>query len=165
MKEMKGTLIQATNERKEGLHMVREHHALHEPIHRHPIPPHERRNMIYVEFDEHIEVRMKEIFGDADTAEAAISFIHNAPPELQVLIIQGLKMMDVELKARFPKIYPKTVNVRWDSPVLGPDVSEEYSDIYGADGKHYVDILESAPYEVAVVSRLLAFLQHNKRGE
>lgn len=165
MNERKVTLTQTASDRKEGIHMVREHYELCEPMHRHHTPPHERRNMIYVEFDEHNEEIMKEIFKDDDTAEAAISFIHNAPPELQVLILQGFKMMGVELKARFPKICNKTVNVRWDSPVLGQEVSEEYSELYGVDGERYVDILESAPYEMAVVSRLFAFLQQNKRGE
>lgn len=88
--------INLVEQREESLHM-REYVLPHASVrhgHRHPIPPHERRNMIYVEFDERDRIVFKEMFGDDDTAEAAISIIHNAPPEIQILAIQVLKMIE-----------------------------------------------------------------------
>lgn len=131
---------------------------------RQPVPPHERRNMICVEFNERNEEVMKEMFGDADTADAAISIIHNAPPEIQILALQVLKVMNVDLKTRFQGTYIKDMNVRWGAPILGQEVNEVYSNAYGRDGEHYVEVLESSPYEIAVISRMLAFMQENKKG-
>lgn len=54
---------------------------------------------------------------------------------------------------------------RWTNPILGQEVQKEYSDVYGQDGVEFLHILESSPYEIAVVSRLLAHLQKVKGGE
>lgn len=54
---------------------------------------------------------------------------------------------------------------RWTNPILGQEAQNEYSDVYGQDGVEFLHILESSPYEIAVVSRLLAHLQKVKGGE
>lgn len=166
MKETDMKTIQITEER-ERLHMFEEQFGPHGPGHRHPIPPHERRNMIYVEFNEKNEEIMREMFGAADAADAAISIIHNAPPEIQILALQVLRMRNVELKTRFSGIYGKEMNARWSSPILGQEVNEVYNKAYGLDGEHYVEVLETSPYEIAVISRMIACMQESKgeRGE
>lgn len=60
----------------------------------HPIPPHERRSMFYVEFEERDRELFNVVFGDEDTALAAMSIVHNAPPEMQVVVFQLLKMIE-----------------------------------------------------------------------
>ena len=54
---------------------------------------------------------------------------------------------------------------RWTNAILGQEAQNEYSDVYGQDGVEFLHILESSPYEIAVVSRLLAHLQKVKGGE
>lgn len=54
---------------------------------------------------------------------------------------------------------------RWTNPILGQEAQKEYLDVYGQDGVEFLHILESSPYEIAVVSRLLAHLQKVKGGE
>ena len=48
---------------------------------------------------------------------------------------------------------------RFSSPVLGQQANEVYRDAYGTDGDGYVDILETSPHEIVVISRLIAHLQ------
>lgn len=54
---------------------------------------------------------------------------------------------------------------RWTSPILGQEAEIVYSDAYGEDGKEFLHILESSPYEIAVVSRLIAYLQKVRGGK
>lgn len=61
---------------------------------RHHIAPHERKNLIQIDFDDRDWKIFKEIFGDEDTANAVVNIIHNAPPEIQILAIQILKMIE-----------------------------------------------------------------------
>jgi hypothetical protein len=129
---------------------------------RHLIPSHERKSMIYVEFDKDCEEELFKIFGSEEEAEIAINILHCAPPEQQVIALQILRMNGVNVKARFPVAHP--VSVRWASPILGENVCESYTDAYGEDGIHYVEVLESAPYEISVISRMIAYMQE-KRGE
>ena len=166
MNEMSKKLIQKET-REDNLHMMREPippHVLdpHGPGHRHPIPPHERRNMIYVEFDEDSVDAMREMFGSEEEAEIAISILHNAPPEQQVLALQHLRLNGVNVKASFQEIHH--FPIRFPSPILGEEIYEEYEKIYGEDGLHYLEILETAPYEISVISRMIAYKQE-KRGE
>ena len=60
--------------------------------HGRPIPPHERRAMMHVEFGEDDIALLDTIFGDPDTAMAAAYIIQDAPPEIQILAIQLMKM-------------------------------------------------------------------------
>lgn len=77
-------IIPKENKEKEGgFHMMHEHR---EPV-RH-IPPHERKAMVHVEYDEQDWSLLSEIFGDEDTAVAAAAIIREAPPEIQILAVQ-----------------------------------------------------------------------------
>lgn len=64
----------------EGPHMT--------PPHSGPIPPHVRKGLLQVEFDEKDMKTLHSVFGDEDTASAAMEIIKNAPPEIQILAIQ-----------------------------------------------------------------------------
>lgn len=75
-------------EQKGGLYMIHEHK---EPAHH--IPPHERKAMVRVEFDEQDWSLMKDIFGDEDTAAAAAAIIREAPPEIQILAVQLINII------------------------------------------------------------------------
>lgn len=59
-----------------------------------PIPPHERKNMMHIDFDESDYELFVEVFEDEDTAVAAMRIIHNAPPEVQILAVQLIKMIE-----------------------------------------------------------------------
>lgn len=162
-------IITDKSDREERLRMMRENIAECRPEphspgprHPHPIPPHERKDMVFVEFDEDCENLFKDITGSEEEAEVAMEILHCAPPELQVIAVQLLKMNGVNAKARFPKF--KGVFPGWRSPMIGREMYELYSNIYGENGENYVEVLETSPYEIAVISRMLAYMQE-KRGE
>jgi len=77
------------NELKGGVPM------LHEPklLFRHNIPPHERKSMLHIEFDDNDWALLKEVFGDEDTAVAAVEIIRDAPPEIQILAVQLINII------------------------------------------------------------------------
>ena len=77
------------NELKDEVHMPHEPRL---PL-RHVIPPHERKSMMNIEFDDNDGTLMKEVFGDEDTAAAAVEIIRNAPPEIQILAIQLINII------------------------------------------------------------------------
>lgn len=54
---------------------------------------------------------------------------------------------------------------RWTCPILGEDAKSVYSGSYGENGNSFVDILETSPYEIAVISRMIAYLQNRKSKE
>ena len=60
---------------------------------KHNIPPHERKAMLHVEFEENDWVLLKEVFGDEDTAAAAVDIIRDAPPEIQILAVQLINII------------------------------------------------------------------------
>ena len=53
---------------------------------------------------------------------------------------------------------------RWTSPILGQDAEAVYASIYGDEGKDFLHVLESSPYEIAVISRLIAYLENVRGG-
>ncbi len=53
-----------------------------------PLPPHDRRELVRIEYDEQDWGLMRDIFGDEDTAAAAAAVISGAPPEIQILAVQ-----------------------------------------------------------------------------
>ena len=71
-----------------GIHMIHEHRGPERPI-----PPHERKALMYIEFDETDWVLLKKIFRDEDTASAAAKTIMGAPPEIQVLAAQLMNII------------------------------------------------------------------------
>ena len=57
-----------------------------------PMPPHERRALISIDFDDEDWVLLKDAFGDEDTAAAAAEIIREAPPEiLKVMLKSGIR--------------------------------------------------------------------------
>lgn len=66
--------------------------------HHHPIPPHERRGLIQIQFDETDWEVFKDVFGGEDEAGAAIGIIQGAPPEIQILAAQLLIQIEKEVK-------------------------------------------------------------------
>ena len=51
---------------------------------------------------------------------------------------------------------------KFPAPVLGDDTQVLYSKLYGEAGGRFVDILNSSPDEIAVISRLIAYLAERK---
>lgn len=74
---------------KGGIHMMHEHRSPG----RH-IPPHERKALMHIDFDEADWTLLKEVFGDEDTAIAAAEIIREAPPEIQILAIQLMNIIE-----------------------------------------------------------------------
>ena len=55
---------------------------------------------------------------------------------------------------------------KFPAPVLGNATQELYTRLYGDSGERFVDILNASPNEIAVISRLIAYLEEKKkRGE
>ena len=51
---------------------------------------------------------------------------------------------------------------KFPAPVLGGDTQSLYDRLYGDAGEHFVDILNASPDEIAVISRLIAYLADKK---
>lgn len=66
-------------------------------IHKPPVPPHERRSILSIQFDEADWSVFKNAFGNEDEASAAIGIIHRAPPEIQILVAQLLTQIEKEM--------------------------------------------------------------------
>lgn len=47
--------------------------------------------------------------------------------------------------------------IRWS--IINENSQKAYAEIYGEDGQRFVDIMETAPYEIAVISQLITYLQ------
>ena len=54
---------------------------------------------------------------------------------------------------------------KFTAPVLGEDTQELYSELYGDAGNKFVDVLSSSPDEIAVVSKMIAFLNKQKEAK
>lgn len=148
------------------------------PHHLHPMPHHERRGMLRFTFDEKDREALLAVFGDPNSAAAAESIIYNAPPEVQILAIQALSMTahtiglpqsqpvgekeDDDQDITFGA--PAENRIRWSCPVLDEAASKQFRQIYGEAGYSFCTILCTAPYEIAVVARILAYV-NEKAGE
>ena len=88
---MKAITTAGTDKRMEGEGIMAHEHR--RPP-RHPIPPHERMAMMRIEFNENDWKRMNDIFGDEDTATAAAEIIRDAPPEIQILAVQLMNIIE-----------------------------------------------------------------------
>lgn len=71
------------------MHELRPHHI---PA----VPPHERKSLMRVEFDDNDWSILQEVFGDTDSAFAAASIILESPPEIQILAAQIIAMIQKE---------------------------------------------------------------------
>ena len=48
-------------------------------------------------------------------------------------------------------------------PVLGEDTQKLYSELYGDTGDKFVDVLNTSPDEIAVISKMIAYLNAKRR--
>lgn len=55
--------------------------------------------------------------------------------------------------------------VKFPAPVLGEDTQELYNRLYGDAGDRFVDVLQTSPDEITVVSRLIAYLKEKREEE
>lgn len=90
------TITNKNNYSKEEICM--NEHIMEPMVHKpkRPVPPHERKGFISIQFDDDDWSVFNEAFGDEDTAAAAVDIIHGAPSEIQVLVAQLLKMIEKE---------------------------------------------------------------------
>ena len=51
---------------------------------------------------------------------------------------------------------------KFTAPVLDKDTQGLYTELYGDAGDKFVDVLSSSPDEIAVVSKIIAFLNKQK---
>lgn len=52
----------------------------------------------------------------------------------------------------------------WTNPLLGNEAIEQLKNAYGKATEGIIDILESSPYEIVVLARLLAYLKNIMEG-
>ena len=58
-----------------------------------PIPPHERKPLMRLEYTEADWNLLLDVFEDEDTAMAALKIIRDAPPEIQILAVQLMNLI------------------------------------------------------------------------
>ena len=78
-------------------HDMERHHspgALWHPVP--PMPPHMRRQTLHIAFEDKDLAVFQDVFGDEDTAAAAMDILCGAPPEIQILATQILHMIEKE---------------------------------------------------------------------
>lgn len=51
--------------------------------------------------------------------------------------------------------------IRWS--IINRNGQEAYAELYGEDGQRFVDIMETAPHEIAVISQLITYLQKKRQ--
>ena len=51
---------------------------------------------------------------------------------------------------------------KFPTAVLDENARQLYTKVYGDDGERFVDILNTSPEEVAVISRLIIYLKEKK---
>lgn len=54
---------------------------------------------------------------------------------------------------------------KFSTPVLGEDTKELYIKLYGAAGERFFSILDTSPNEIAVVSKLIAYMKEKRGAE
>lgn len=52
---------------------------------------------------------------------------------------------------------------RFGTPGMEQEAEKIYSSIYGDSGMNFVHILRESPYEIAVLSRLITYLEQKKK--
>ena len=90
----KNNIHEEVSHMREAHDMTRHHglEALRHPVH--PVPPHMRRQTLRIAFDDKDLTVFQDAFGDEDTAVAAMDILCGAPPEIQILAIQILHMIE-----------------------------------------------------------------------
>ena len=54
---------------------------------------------------------------------------------------------------------------KFPAPGLDEDARSLYSELYGEEGERFVDILNTSPDEIAVISRMIAYLKAKMGGK
>ena len=87
--------MKAINNSRKELFMEGGQHMANEPKMpgRH-ISPHERKTLMNIEFEQSDWELLRMIFGDEDTALASAEIIKEAPPEIQILAIQLINVIE-----------------------------------------------------------------------
>lgn len=52
---------------------------------------------------------------------------------------------------------------RFGTPGMGQETEMVYNHVYGGNGVHFIRILRESPYEIAVLSRLIACLEQKRK--
>ena len=159
-------------------------HALHHPnmaphVVPPPPPPHARVGMPLFEFEESDQKIVKNVYQNEDTNAATVEMVYEGPREIQLLAFQVFDIDNDVLgifnqkSASLPKVdidssqdktkgdMPMTRNIaRWENPVLDDNAKALFMKTYGEKGKSFIEILQGVPYEIGVVSTLLAYLKY-----
>lgn len=53
---------------------------------------------------------------------------------------------------------------RFETPGMGQETEQVYNSIYGDNGMSFIRVLRESPCEIAVLSRLIACLEQERRG-
>lgn len=151
------------------------HHGPHHPYHEKPIAPHLKHVRLALPFPEDSYQILYKVFGDEDVANSAMDILtHAAPPEIQVLALQAMEVI-----SRMPDAAPDDAvsdqdavvsqtddarenRARWTNPVLDESTTQMFTQLYGENGSGFLQALGTAPYEIAIVSRMMAYL--NEKG-
>lgn len=56
-------------------------------------------------------------------------------------------------------------STRFGTPGMEQEVETVYSSVYGDSGINFVRVLRESPYEIAVLSRLITYLEQKQKGE
>lgn len=51
--------------------------------------------------------------------------------------------------------------IRWS--IINESGQEAYAEVYGKNGQQFLAIMETAPYEIAVISQLITYLQKKRQ--
>lgn len=51
--------------------------------------------------------------------------------------------------------------IRWS--IINEKGQDAYAEMYGENGQQFVDIMETAPYEITVISQLITYLQKKRQ--
>lgn len=52
---------------------------------------------------------------------------------------------------------------RFGTPGMGEETEAAYSGVYGEIGMDFIRVLQDSPYEIAVLSRLLTYLEEKRK--
>lgn len=65
----------------------------HHPHPPEPRPPHERKSLMCVEFEDNDWATLLEVFGDPDSVASVVGIIQKAPSEKQIQVVQLIKII------------------------------------------------------------------------
>lgn len=54
--------------------------------------------------------------------------------------------------------------IRFETPSMSQEAEATYRALYGEGGAGFVQVLRESPYEIAVISCLIAYLEQKRKG-